>query len=75
MSTEFNKRPQLLSRRGLAFGVAVLALGGLAVFGLGHLGKAPHGNSEVSSQARKGQPVRVLLATGRLEATIDEAIP
>ena len=28
-----------------------------------------------ANQARKGQPVRVLLATGRLEATIDEAIP
>src|SRR5438132_538028 len=28
-----------------------------------------------ADQARKGQPVRVLLAAGRLEATIDEAIP
>ena len=28
-----------------------------------------------SDQARKGQPVRVLLASGRLEATVDEAIP
>jgi exodeoxyribonuclease VII large subunit len=26
-------------------------------------------------QARKGQPLRVLLAAGRLEATVDEAIP
>jgi exodeoxyribonuclease VII large subunit len=28
-----------------------------------------------ADQARKGQPVRVLLAAGRLEATVDEAIP
>jgi len=28
-----------------------------------------------SDQARKGQPVRVLLSAGRLEATVDEAIP
>jgi exodeoxyribonuclease VII large subunit len=28
-----------------------------------------------ADQARKGQPVRVLLSAGRLEATIDEAIP
>jgi len=27
-----------------------------------------------ADQARKGQPVRVLLAAGRLEATVDEAI-
>jgi len=28
-----------------------------------------------ADQARKGQPVRVLLAAGQLEATVDEAIP
>ena len=28
-----------------------------------------------AEQARKGQPVKVLLAAGRLEATVDEAIP
>jgi exodeoxyribonuclease VII large subunit len=28
-----------------------------------------------ADQARRGQPVRVLLAAGRLEATVDEAIP
>jgi exodeoxyribonuclease VII large subunit len=28
-----------------------------------------------ADQARKGQPVRVLLSAGRLEATVDEAIP
>jgi exodeoxyribonuclease VII large subunit len=28
-----------------------------------------------ADQARKGQPVKVLLAAGRLEATVDEAIP
>ena len=28
-----------------------------------------------ADQARKGQPVKVLLSVGRLEATVDEAIP
>ena len=28
-----------------------------------------------ADQARKGQPVKVLLSAGRLEATVDEAIP
>jgi len=28
-----------------------------------------------AAQARKGQPVKILLAAGRLEATVDEAIP
>jgi exodeoxyribonuclease VII large subunit len=28
-----------------------------------------------ADQARKGQPVKVLLAAGRLDATVDEAIP
>ena len=28
-----------------------------------------------AEQARKGQPVKVLLSAGRLEATVDEAIP
>jgi exodeoxyribonuclease VII large subunit len=36
-----------------------------------------HGGAIIrdADQARKGQPVRVLLAAGRLEATVDEAIP
>ncbi|TMD47056.1 MAG: exodeoxyribonuclease VII large subunit [Chloroflexi bacterium] len=36
-----------------------------------------HGGAIIrdADQAHKGQPVRVLLAVGRLEATVDEAIP
>ncbi|WP_375413822.1 efflux RND transporter periplasmic adaptor subunit [uncultured Bradyrhizobium sp.] len=55
MPTKFIKQIQLFNRRRLAVGVVVLALAGLAVYGLLHVGKAPPGNSEVSSQSRKGQ--------------------
>jgi cobalt-zinc-cadmium efflux system membrane fusion protein len=54
MPTEFIKRIQLLTRQRLAVGAALLALAGFAAFGLVHVSKAPHGNSEVSSQSRKG---------------------
>lgn len=53
MSTDFTKRIQLFNRQSVIIGAALLALGGLAVFGFGHLGKAPHGNSELSSQSRQ----------------------
>src|SRR5882757_11460011 len=55
MPTEFIERLQVLSRRRLAVGAALLALVGFAAYGLVHVGKASHGNSEVSSQSRKGQ--------------------
>src|SRR5882724_5183051 len=55
MQTEFIKRIQLLNRQRLAVGAALLALGGFTAFGLLHFNKAPHGNSELSSQSRKGQ--------------------
>jgi cobalt-zinc-cadmium efflux system membrane fusion protein len=55
MPTEFIKRIQELNRKRLAVGAALLALVGFAVFGVLHVGKAPHGNSELSSQSRKGQ--------------------
>jgi cobalt-zinc-cadmium efflux system membrane fusion protein len=55
MPTEFNKRLQMLSRQQLAVGAGLLTLVGAALFGLAHVSKAPQGNSEVSSQSRKGQ--------------------
>jgi len=55
MPTEFIKRLQVLNRQRLAVGVALLALVGFAAYGLVHVSKATHGNSEVSSQSRKGQ--------------------
>src|SRR5882757_782328 len=55
MSTEFIKRLQVLNRQRLAVGAVLLALAGSAAYGLVHFGRAPHGNSELSSQSRKGQ--------------------
>jgi membrane fusion protein, heavy metal efflux system len=54
MRTEFTKQLQVLSRQRLAVGAGLLALVVAAVSGLAHVSKAPHGNSEVSSQSRKG---------------------
>jgi cobalt-zinc-cadmium efflux system membrane fusion protein len=54
MQTEFTKRLQLFSRQRLAIGLSLLALGVAAAYALVHVGRATHGNSEVSSQARKG---------------------
>ena len=54
MQTEFIKRLQVLSRRRLAVGAGLLLLVTAAAYGLVNIGKATHGNSEVSSQARKG---------------------
>ncbi len=54
MLTEFIQRIQMFRRQRLAVGAALLALVVFAVFGSVHLGKAPQGNSEVSSQSRKG---------------------
>ena len=55
MLTEFIKRIQLLNRQRLAVGAGLLALVVFAVTGLVHVSKAPQGNSELSSQSRKGQ--------------------
>src|SRR6195952_2556568 len=55
MPTKFTKGIQMLSGQRLAVGVALLALVGFAAYGLVHVSKATHGNSEVSSQSRKGQ--------------------
>jgi membrane fusion protein, heavy metal efflux system len=44
----------MLSRRQLAVAAAVLGLVGVAVFGFMHIGGAKQGDSEMSSQSRKG---------------------
>ena len=54
MLAEFIQRLQMLSRKHLAVGAALLVLAGAAVFGFMHNGGAPPLNSDVSSQSRKG---------------------
>ncbi len=54
MLSEFTKRLQMLSRRQLAVGAAVLVLAGVALYGLVHINATTQGHSEVSSQSRKG---------------------
>jgi membrane fusion protein, heavy metal efflux system len=54
MLSEFTKQLQMLSRKQLAVGAALLVVAGLALFGYLHFGGAPKGNSELSSQSRKG---------------------
>ena len=55
MLSKFITRLQMLNRQQLVVGVAVLGLATVAWFGFAHLGGAGKGNSEVSSQSRKGQ--------------------
>src|SRR5260370_7032006 len=54
MLSEFTKQLQKLTRQQLAVAAALLALAGAALFGFTHLGRGSPGNSEVSSQSRKG---------------------
>src|SRR4051812_18868010 len=54
MPTNFTKRVQALNLQRWGVGAVLLGLGALAVSGLVHVGKAPHANSDVSSQSRKG---------------------
>jgi membrane fusion protein, heavy metal efflux system len=54
MLTDFTKQLQALTRKQLAVGGALLVVVGVAAFGLMHIGGAPQGHSEVSSQSRKG---------------------
>jgi len=54
MLTDFTKQLQMLTRKQLAIGGALLVVVGVAAFGLMHIGGAPQGHSEVSSQSRKG---------------------
>jgi cobalt-zinc-cadmium efflux system membrane fusion protein len=54
MSPEINQQSQMLSRKNVVVGIALLALAGAALFGYTHMGDAPPRNSDVSSQSRKG---------------------
>src|SRR3984885_15569147 len=55
MPSEFAKQLQMLTKKRLAIGAALLGLAAAGLYGFMHVGAAPHGNSEVSSQSRKGQ--------------------
>jgi membrane fusion protein, heavy metal efflux system len=55
MLSGFTKQLQMLSGRKLAVGVVLLGLAGAGLYGFVHSGDAPRGNSEMSSQSRKGQ--------------------
>jgi membrane fusion protein, heavy metal efflux system len=54
MLSEITKQLHVLNRKKLAVGAALLALAGAGLYGFMHIGGAPHGNSELSSQSRKG---------------------
>jgi membrane fusion protein, heavy metal efflux system len=54
MLSEFTKQLQMLSRKQLAVGAALVAVAAVAWFGLTHIGRAPQSDSEMSSQSRKG---------------------
>ena len=54
MLPKFTKRLQMVSRQQLAVGAALLVLAGAGLYGFAHVGGAKQGNSEVSSQSRKG---------------------
>jgi membrane fusion protein, heavy metal efflux system len=54
MVSKFIQRLQMLSRQQWAVGAALLALVGAGLFGLAHISGAKPGNSEMSSQSRKG---------------------
>ena len=54
MLKELTKRMQILSRRQLAVGAALLMLAPAAGYGFMHMTAAKQGHSEVSSQSRKG---------------------
>jgi cobalt-zinc-cadmium efflux system membrane fusion protein len=56
MLLEFTKQLQVLSRQRRAFVAALAVVAGAALYGLGHVGGAKQGHSEVSSQSRKGLP-------------------
>src|SRR3954447_21682857 len=73
MPTEFIQRIQFLNRRRLAVGAALMTFVGFAAYGLAHVGKAPHGNSEVSSQSRKGLQRYTLTPSEWASLTIEPA--
>src|SRR3954463_1105331 len=73
MPTEFIKRIELLNRRRLTVGAALMAFVGFVAFGLAHVAKAPHGNSEVSRQSRKGLQRYTLTPSEWASLTIEPA--
>ena len=54
MPPEPTPQVQALSKKQLAVAAAVLAVAGAAWWGFSHLGGSPKGNSELSSQSRRG---------------------
>lgn len=54
MLSGITKQSQMLTRQRLAVGAVLLGLAGAGLYGFTHMGGAPHGNSELSSQSRKG---------------------
>jgi cobalt-zinc-cadmium efflux system membrane fusion protein len=54
MPSKFTKKLQMLTRKQLAVGAALLVVTGAALYGLEHIGRTPLGPSDVSSQSRKG---------------------
>jgi len=54
MPSEFTKQLQSLSRTNLAVGAALLGLAAAGLYGFAHMGGTPRGDSELSSQSRKG---------------------
>jgi cobalt-zinc-cadmium efflux system membrane fusion protein len=54
MSTEVPERFQAIKLRRFAVGVGVLLIASVAAFTFLHSSKAPQGNSEISSQSRRG---------------------
>jgi membrane fusion protein, heavy metal efflux system len=55
MPSEFTKQLQMLTKKRLAVGAVLLGLAGAGLYGFMHTGGAAKGNSELSSQSRKGQ--------------------
>jgi cobalt-zinc-cadmium efflux system membrane fusion protein len=55
MPSEFTKQLQMLTKKRLAVGAAMLGLATAGLYGFMHTGGSPKGNSELSSQSRKGQ--------------------
>jgi membrane fusion protein, heavy metal efflux system len=55
MPSEFTKQLHAFTKQRLAIAAVLLGLAGAGLYGFMHTGGAPRGNSELSSQSRKGQ--------------------
>jgi cobalt-zinc-cadmium efflux system membrane fusion protein len=77
MLSDFIKQLQVLNRKKLAVGAALLVLAGASFYGFMHIGGAPHGSSEISSQSRKGlqryTPTPAEWATLTIEPVIERS--